>query len=235
MTLIPDLERQLADAAGRRGRTARRRALRSGALALAAVAVALLAVSLLDGGGTRPPERPASPAPAIPEPPGGANPRLEDLLGVFRREPTPRDSTGNTVEDLERSGDRQPGEDPTRSRRIDLPSGPVYRWRMKDGVCSSWGNCLGTDALRDLGVAFGTEHGGVPGDLRLRTVSGIVVDGIEEIRLVRPGAPDMHVPVKDNVFRVELSDVRLQPIEARWRDWRGERGFELSISGPPEP
>jgi hypothetical protein len=166
MTLIPDLERQLADAATRRGRAGRRRALRSGAaaLAVAAAAAVLLLAPALDGGGggqERGPAAPGSdpsggsvvPEPAVPEPPGGADPELEDLLGVFRREATPRDSTGTTVEELEASGDRQPGEDPTRSRRIDLPIGPVYLWRAS---CASWAwrSAPSTAAARTAGACW---------------------------------------------------------------------------------
>jgi hypothetical protein len=238
VTLIPDLERQLADAAARRGGTRRRRAIRSGvvALVLAAAVAALLVVPLLDGAGGEDEQRPVAPAPAVPEPPGGADPDVEDLLGVFRREPTPRDSTGTTVDELEETGDRQPGEDPTRSRRIDLPSEPVYLWRMRDGVCASWGNCLGTRSLRELGVAFATEHRATLGSgSSLRVVSGIVVDGIEEIRLVRPGAPELRIPARDNVFRVDVSRFDPPFAEARWRDWRGERSFDLRALSDPEP
>ena len=139
MTLIPDLQYQLADAA--RSRSARRRAARviaAGGAAAALIAV-LLALTIWqdDSGERRSDSRPTG-GPLGLDIPAGRAPELRDLIAAFRREPTPRDDNGFTKADLDEIPDRQPGEDPTRSRRVDLPSGPVYLWPMTDGVCSSF-------------------------------------------------------------------------------------------------
>jgi hypothetical protein len=84
-------------------------------------------------------------------------------------------------------------------------------------------------------VAVGTEYRGGPDGGRVLAVSGIAVDGIEAVRFIRPGADDhMIVPIRDNVFRVDVSDVRPRPTELRWRDWRGERSFDLRPALAPE-
>ena len=154
MTLIPDLERQLTDAAsGRSGR--RRRVTRTAAAGAAAAALvaALFAVTIGEPGDSperRPDSRPAA-GPLGLDIPDGRTPELRDLIAAFRREATPRDDHGFTKADLDEIPDRQPGEDPTKSRRVDLPSGPVYLWPMTDGVCSSFGGCIGIESLLERG------------------------------------------------------------------------------------
>jgi hypothetical protein len=120
--------------------------------------------------------------------PAGRKPQLADVIAAFRRPQTPRDDHGFTKADLDDVPDRQPGEDPTRSRRVGLPSGPVYLWPMTDGVCSSFGGCIGIDSLLDVGgVALGTSFSsGTEGRPAHREVNGVVVDGISEIRLSGP-------------------------------------------------
>jgi hypothetical protein len=225
MTLIPELELQLTEAAASGQVRRRTRLLRGAAAALAAILVAgVLFVALGDPGDSgRPTAAPANGSLGL-DIAAGTKPELRDVMAVFRREPTPRDDYGLTKEQLDETGDRQPGEDPTRSRRIDLPSGPVYLWPMRDGVCASWGNCLSVEALIQVGgVAIATAFSGTPGDrIDAREVSGMVVDGIKEVRLTRPGADDIVVPVKDGAFRLDLTNAGPAPTAARWRDAAGE-------------
>jgi hypothetical protein len=217
MTVIPQLERQLATAARRR----RRRNVRAATIAAAvtlAVAAALVVPVLIDSD-AEPRSTPAAPEPR-PEPidPTAENPPLETLLGVFRRERTPHDKADFTQRDLDASHDAQPGESPADSRRIDLPGGPVYLWRMKDGVCASWGNCLHTGALAQLGVALAYGgRSGPGGQSRVVEVSGIVVDGIDQVQLGPEHGDQLVVPVKDNVFHLDLSKSDFQPTRVLWR------------------
>jgi hypothetical protein len=220
MTLIPELELQLTHAATIRHRRARRRAIR--VVAATGAAASLVVLWLVVG---RDPGRPVEThppsgasqghtAPDRRELPGGEDPRLEDILGVFRRDQNPHDRSGHSVSDLEKTGDRQPGEDPSRSRRIDLPGGPVFLWPRKDGVCASWGNCVSTKLLRGLGVAesvgYSTPlHAGAEAST-LTSLHGIAVDGIATIRLEAPGG-DIVLPVKDNVFRASRTALRSKP------------------------
>jgi hypothetical protein len=224
MTVIPQLAGQLANAARRR----RRRNLRAATVAVVvavAVAAALVVPVLVDSGG-EPRSTPAAPGPQ-PEPidPTAENPPLEDLLGVFRRERTPHDKANFTMRDLTSSHDRQPGESPADSRRVDLPSGPVYLWRMKDGVCASWGNCLKTGSLAQLrvAVAAGGHSASAGARPRLDEISGIVVDGIDQVQLGAEHSDQLVIPVTDNVFHIDLSKADIQPTRILWREdgkWR---------------
>jgi hypothetical protein len=213
MTVIPTLERQLAAAVRRR----RRRNLRAAAIATAvtiAVAGGLLALALVDSDGSR------HTPPATPKPrPQVENPPLEDVLGVFRRERTPHDKANFTMEDLIASHDRQPGESPADSRRVDLPSGPVYLWRMTDGVCTSWGNCLKTGQLAKLRVAIGIAgHDASAGRPRKLLLNALVVDGIDQIQIGPEHGNQYVVPVKSNVVEIDLT--RFDPPATRilWRE-----------------
>jgi hypothetical protein len=227
MTLIPDLERQLTDAAGSRVRAPRRLARLAAVTGIAAALLAGLLTLLLD----RPDEPGRAPAGLLGlDIPRDRPPELRDLFAVFRREATPRDDSGWTKEELDDIPDRQPREDPTRSRRVGPPDDPAYLWPMRDGVCSSFGNCLKTDVLVDLGgVSLGTSFSSFPGGRQDKAgVHGIAVDGIEEIRLTRPGEDDIVVPVERNTFRLDVSEIRPLPKGARWTDAGGE---EHAFSG----
>jgi hypothetical protein len=220
MTVIPQLERQLATAARRRWRR-NVRAATIAAVVTIALGAALLVPALLDSGG----QRRAVPATPHPRPkpvgpPTSGNPPLEDLLGVFRRERTPHDKANFTMRDLKSSHDRQPGESPADSRRVDLPDGPVYLWRMKDGVCASWGNCLKTGPLAKLRVALSVGgHSASAGSRpRLVEMSGIVVDGIDQVQIGAEHSDQIVVPVKDNVFHIDLSRSDIQPTRILWRE-----------------
>jgi hypothetical protein len=242
MTLIPQLERQLAEAAVTR-RAGRRRIARISAAAAIAVAVAAGLVALVpDASEERMPNANGLLGLGIP---AGKEPRLSDLFAVFAREQTPRDDSGWTEEEVRDIPDRQPAEDPTKSRRVGPPDDPRFIWPMRDGVCSSFGNCLSLELLVKLGgVSLGTEFGsskdGRPTKLR---VHGIAVDGVEAVVLTRPDAAEIVVPVEGNTFERDLTDVRPLPTGARWEDAAGnEHAFPgrplfpaLQLPTPPSP
>ena len=211
MSVIPQLERQLAGAARRR----RGRNLRAAAIAVAAAigaAAALLVPVLLDSGAAN------RITPAAPQA-DRVHPRLLDLLGVFRREPTPRDHAKLGTVGLIVRHAPQVGPSQSDSRRIDLPGGPVYLWRMKYGVCTSWGNCLPTEGLASLRVAPASGgNSAYPHHRRRFVVEGIAVDGIAQVLVGPRHGRAIVVPVRDNVFRVDLSDAPPSVTRVRWRE-----------------
>lgn len=144
------------------------------------------------------------------------------LLEAFRGSRTADDNMpGDYGRALEKLGDAQPGENPDAARRVVLPSGAVYLWPMKDGVCGSWGNCVPTESLLQSGVSLTFEFGQVPGEGLVRDVvaSGIVRDGIDSVRLLFEDGSDVRVAVRENVFRQPLSTL---PTRAEWVDESGQ-------------
>jgi hypothetical protein len=237
MTLIPDLERQLTEAAARP--RAPRRLARSAAAVAIALAIGAGVVALaLDSSSDR--ERDRAPAGVLGlDIPAGTEPRLSDLFAVFAREPTPRDDSGWTKDELDDIPDRQPAEDPTNSRRVGPAGEKRYIWPMRDGVCSSFGNCLKLEVLVDLGgVSPGMRvSSGRDGRLLHLSVHGIAVDGIEEIRLTRPQGDDIVLPVEGNTFERNITDVLPRPTRWRWEDAGGtEHSLPMRVPGRlPEP
>jgi len=225
MTLIPGLEQQLVEAAGRRH--ARRRRGTSLAAALAVALSALASFTLLSPSGDNSGGDSATA--------GGVSPELTELLAVFRRPRTTADELpGDPLAELRSTGDARPGEDPTSSRRVDLAPGTVYLWPMDGGVCRSWGTsggCMPIDILRRRGVAVATSLTRDPdgGEIDSLAVAGIVVDGIRDVRLVREGAPDIPVQLTDNVFWVDLRGVNPPPSSIRWADERGQHSQRLHL------
>ena len=230
MTRLPQLEQELVAAAARLQSPRRllapaaRAALAVGAVAVAAVIA--LVIPAGEGGSPRP--QPAA-APAFPP-----NANLQDMLGVFRLPATPADDLGFKEDDLDELPDRQPGEDPTRGRRVEWPGASISLWPMQDGVCysvSSGGGCLPLDHLRRVGVSVGTQSG-----RQGSSVSGVVVDGIREVVLTASAGPDLHVPVSENFFFVDLTsaaaeleapgwETRVQAV--RWHYSGEERSFTV--------
>jgi hypothetical protein len=236
MTRLPQLEQELVAAAARlqAPRRMARTAARS-AVAVAAAAAVALAIAVLDteDGGRR-----AQPAGAPPFP---ANAELEDMLGVFRRPQTPADDLGYTKEDLAEITDRQPGEDPRQSRRVEWPDATIFLWPMRDGVCDSvrpdrgpgsGSGCVPLEHLRRHGVTVGTHSSG-----GRQSVYGIVVDGIREVVLTSSKGPDVRVAVSKNFFFLDLTaaarDLGIPGWDGRgarlsWRYAGRERSFDLS-------
>jgi hypothetical protein len=243
MTRLPQLEQELVAAAARLQSPRRIVGPASrAALATAAVLVAVVVAVVLpggDGGSGRP-----QAAGALPFPP---NATLEDMFGVFRQPATPADDMGFTEDDLDEIPDLQPGEDPTRARRVEWPGASIFLWPMRDGVCygvRNAGGCLPLDHLRRVGVSVGTQSNRQPS-----SVSGVVVDGIREVVLTASGGPDLHVTVSENFFFVDLDsaaakleapgwETRVQTV--RWR-YSGEvRSFNVGrllhdATVPPVP
>jgi hypothetical protein len=230
MTRLPQLEQELVAAAARLQSPRRLRAPAAHvALAVGAVAVAVIIALVIpagEGGSPRP--RPAV-APAFPP-----NANLEDMLGVFREPATPADDLGVTEDELDQLPDLQPGEDPTRARRVEWPGASISLWPMRDGVCYGVRNavgCVPLDHLRREGVSVATQR-----NRQASAVSGVVVDGIREVVLSASGGPDLHVPVSENFFFVDLKaaaakleapgwETRVQTV--RWRYSGEERSFDV--------
>jgi hypothetical protein len=240
MTRLPQLEYELVAAAGRlKGpRRVVAPATRAALAAAAVLAAAVVAVLVATGGdGTNAPSR--ATGAEIPFPP---NATLEDMLGVFRRPATPADDMGVDEKDVVGIADLQPGEDPTRSRRIDWPEATVFLWPMRDGVCNgvtpkrghgSGSGCVPLDHLRRQGVSVGIHASGGP-----EVVSGVAIDGIDEVVLGVAGGPDVHVPVRDNTFALVPGPGASQ---LRWSYAGEQRSFDLSrilgkvAPSPPAP
>jgi hypothetical protein len=131
--------------------------------------------------------------------------------------------------------DRQPGEDPSRSRRVDWPGEEIYVWPMRDGVCygvRSGSGCVPLDHLRRVGVSVGVQ-GGRSG----QSVSGLVVDGIDQVVVTSPSGPDRRVPVRENFFFVPVNEQGVEGV--RWTYAGEERGFHVAPLvepvAPPSP
>jgi hypothetical protein len=212
MTRLPQLEQELVAAAARLGTPRGMLAPVSRAvLAAAAVLAAVALVFVLAGGRGDDPPRP-QPAAA---PPFAPDAKLEDVLGTFRAPPTAADDMGPAREEAHTITDRQPGEDPSRSRRVEWPGESIFLWPMRDGVCwgvRSRGGCVPLDHLRQVGVSVGIQAQG-------QSVSGVVVDGIEEVVVTSRGDSERRVPVRENFFFVDAGQTAVRSVS--W-SYRGE-------------
>lgn len=229
MTRLPQLEQELVAAAARLQSPRRivapatRVALAAGATALAVLALGLLVAGNRDGAGE--PARQASDTPGI----APDAPRLEELLAVFREPATAADDMGPPGP----INDRQPGEDPSRSRRVEWPGETIFMWPMRDGVCygvRSGGGCVPLDHLRRQGVSVGIQD--APGR---NAVSGPVVDGIDEVVLTGPGGAQATVPVRDNFFFADLKGEKAERVS--WTYAGEERSFDVGrfLRNAPPP
>ena len=231
MTRLPQLEQELVAAAARLQSPRRvvapaarvaRVALAAGAAALAVAAAGIV----IAGNGGEPSREAAGPAAFPPDA------QLEDVMGVFREPATATDRVSYAPDDPRLLADRQPGEDPSRSRRVDWPGEEIFVWPMREGVCygvRSGSGCVPLDHLRRVGVSLGIQ-GGRPG----QSVTGLVVDGIDEVVLTSAGGAERRVPVRENFF---FADVDGQGVEAvRWTYAGQERSFDVeSLIDPVAP
>jgi len=163
------------------------------------------------------------------------DPETRALLGIFRESATAADEMpGDPASDLRASGDAQPGEDPTQSRRIDgIAAEPLYLWPKDGGVCASWGNCVPTSLLEKKGVAVSTSFG------HAYRVAGIARDGIDEVTVTTKGGRELNAPVRENAFWLDLGqDV---PLSITWRHPDGARETQADLvpkwagDGPDPP
>jgi hypothetical protein len=222
MTRLPQLEQELVAAAARLQSPRRmvapaaRVALAAGA---AALAVAAAGIVIAGNGGGEPSGNAADPAAFPPEA------QLEDVMGVFREPATAADRVSYAPDDPRLHADLQPGEDPSRSRRVDWPGEEIYVWPMRDGVCygvRSGSGCMPLDHLIRVGVSVGVQSGRSG-----QSISGLAVDGIDEVVVTSPGGPDRTVPVRENFFLVPVDEQGVEDIHWTYA------GEELSLHVAP--
>jgi hypothetical protein len=216
MSRLPELEQELVATAARLSHRGRRFERHARTLVPAVVLVCLVAVGLVASGLFDADDRAVR---------GGGSPTgvgfppdatLEDMLGIFRRPQTAADDMGFTKEQLDDLPDRQPGEDPTQSRRVEWPGVRIFMWPMRDGVCyglRGGSGCPPLDVLRRTGVSIGTQYR--PGH---RSVSGVVVDGIREVVVTARGGPELRVAVRENFFFVDLEAAAAELGAPDWQE-----------------
>jgi hypothetical protein len=214
MTRLPQLEQELVAAAARlRGpRRVVAPAVRV-AIAAAGAGLAVLAVALLMAGGGDPAREAAGQGAVRP----GA--QLEDMLGIFREPATAEDAMG----DVGPINNRQLGEDPSRSRRVDWPGETIFMWPTRDGVCygvPGGGGCTTLAHLGREGVSVAIHD--APGS---NSLSGPVVDGIDEVVYTGPDGAETSVTVRDNFFFVDLQGETAQRVS--WSYAGEELSFDV--------
>lgn len=162
------------------------------------------------------------------------DPEIEATLGAFRRERRAQDELpGDPVATLRRTGDAQPGEDPSLSRRVDVAGSirPAFLWPMASGVCYSaprgGSGCIPIARIRGNGVEVAVNSAIRRKDLRYLYVRvfGITRDGVTAVTLGFAGGREVQAEVHDNVFFADLSDM---PDEVRWQDSRGSHSEPIA-------
>ena len=83
----------------------------------------------------------------------------------------------------------------------------------------TWGNCVATDTVRELGVALSSDAGVKGRELLSLRVSAIARDGIESVRFDMADGDDVSVDVVDNLFSVALLS---EPTGMSWQDSEGD-------------
>lgn len=205
------------------GERGRRSALAAGAGAAALLAL-LAAIPLAGGGGSG--SGSAGPAP------GAVGGEPAALIGALRREQVRDDALPHGLaEDLKARNDARPGEDPSRSRRLRVPGGPVYAWPTTHSVCFATTGpqgCVPTDVLRERGAAIGASFTSRVPTVR---VFALVRDGIETIRFRLEDGSRVTATVSDNAIQVQLA---ADPIEASWRNVDGRRVTRRDLVQRPD-
>jgi hypothetical protein len=160
------------------------------------------------------------------------SPELPELVSEFRRARNEADSIpGDPVAALRQTGDAQPGEDPTLSRRLELADGQrSYAWPMRNGVCYSWPGAVGctpTAVLAQKGVLVGTGYvsaeANPAGKAPEWQVFALARDGISELRVALHDGSEITREIRNNGVLVTLSKA---PTEARWQNPNGTIGLE---------
>jgi hypothetical protein len=200
-------------------------------------ALAASLIVIIDGGGEQRGGAHAATVEDVQPRAGAVDPRLRSTLGVFRRQRTAHDIVpGDPEAALQATGDRRPGENPALSRRIDLPSGPVFLWPMTNGVCHAtrYGDgCVTTQTIEDKGVALSTFSTIriSDGSYREFKAFGVVRDGIGEVRFSLLDGREVTAVVHNNVFMVDLAS---PPTQMRWSDDAGSNAEPLHAESPDE-
>jgi hypothetical protein len=189
------------------------------------VAIALVATAAATAGAVSLPSR--NHDNAIAGPPE-IDQATQSLIAAFRREQTPYDvMPGNPVAALRETGDAQPGEDPSQSRRVHLPgaSRPAYLWPMSAGVCHSAPSggigCAPTEAIQERGVALSVRSNIDPerGTYAFAKIFGIARDGIDAVTFRFSDETTRTVNVQQNLLYVRFDDM---PVEFAWSDGANE-------------
>jgi hypothetical protein len=153
------------------------------------------------------------------------DPRLLDMLGVFRRPQRPQEAVTNCGIELE------DGENFALGRAVALPGGEIaFLWPARHAVCvgvSGFGNCPDLQVLRRHGVAIaGGFNTGVPrGMMR---VFGVARDDVSRLVFTLPDGRETTAPIVDNAFSVLLP---IGKITAERIDHDGSR---RSVPGVPD-
>ena len=119
-----------------------------------------------------------------------------------------------------------PGENLALRRRVDTPEGPVFVWPAPQGVCYAdpgGAVCAGLNAVRGSNGVAATVSGGMQLGTGRALISGLALDGIENVTLTQARRPDVDVPVKENVFLVEVDARNGGQAGLRWMDKNGDR------------
>lgn len=126
------------------------------------------------------------------------DPRLRELMAVFRRPQRPDERLSDRGIELE------DGENVTLSRRVDLPGTkqPVYVWPAQDAVCHAaggFGGCPPIEVLEEQGIAIasGFNQSTPPGTI---AIDGVARDGIAKLVFTMSDGRSVEVPVVENVF-----------------------------------
>jgi hypothetical protein len=153
------------------------------------------------------------------------DPRLTEMLGVFRRPQRPQEAVSNCGIELE------DGENFTLGRIVFLPGGEIaFLWPAQNAVCvgvSGLGTCPGIQVLQQHAVAIGGGYNlGVPrGMMR---VFGVARDDVSRLVFALPDGREVTATIVDNAFSLLL------PIEKIAAERVDDDGSRHAVPGVPD-
>jgi hypothetical protein len=153
------------------------------------------------------------------------DPRLREMLGVFRRPQRPQEAVSNCGIELE------DGQNFTLGRIVALPGGDIaFVWPAQNAVCVGvlgLGGCPDVQVLKQHGVAIGGGYNlGVPrGMMR---VFGVARDDVSRLIFTLPDDRELTTPIVDNVFSLLL------PIEKITAERVDDDGSRHAVPGVPD-
>lgn len=121
-----------------------------------------------------------------------------------------------------------PGENLALRRRVDVPgaSGPVFVWPAERSVCYAdrgGASCKPVRVIRKAGgVDVSVSGGGMQIGAGTALISGIALDGIDEVTIARARQREITAPVVDNIFVAELGAGASKRTKVTWTDAEGE-------------